>query len=56
MKDESKIMTKTIFCDLPRDDDKTHPSVMNGSQTDIQTCDLLNMTHYYIKTDTYCVC
>lgn len=55
--DESKMMTKAIFCHLPRADDKIQPSVMiNGSQTDIQNCDLLNMTHYYIKTDGYFVC
>jgi len=56
MNDQSKMMTKTIFCHLPRADDKTHPSVMiNGSQTDKRTCDFLNMTHYHIKTDSYCV-
>jgi hypothetical protein len=33
MNDEFKMMNKTIFCHLPRGDDKTHPSVMvNGSQ------------------------
>ena len=57
MNDESKMMTKTIFCHLPRADDKTHPSVMiNGSQTDKQTYDLLSMTHDHIKADSYCVC